>query len=265
LVYVWQRLTAPFANLQPFSEHYSLIDGSTVLVFHCCVKPAVRFIIATRNAHKIEEIRRILGDQFGYLSLKEFSGAPSVVEDANTFAGNAAKKALQLAKWLVQAPSPEFPVPHAKTFVLADDSGLEVDALDGNPGVNSARFAALDGSTSSPPGNSPDAANNAKLLQLLRSVPAEQRVARFRCVLALAEVNPTSLIHGPQLFEGVCEGRIDFALRGQQGFGYDPLFVPAGHNQSFAELGEDIKNTISHRAKALRKLREWLSSHAGSQ
>ena len=137
-------------------------------------------------------------------------------------------------------------------FVLADDSGLEVDVLDGAPGVHSARFAALDKSE-----NSHDTDNNAKLLRLLKETPQAKRTARFRCVIALVEINPQSAIHNPQLFDGACEGRIQLAASGQGGFGYDPLFVPDGCTQSFAELGEDVKNKLSHRAKALAKLKEF--------
>ncbi len=174
---------------------------------------------------------------------------PAVVEDADTFAGNATKKAVELARWLSSSP---LITHHTSLFVLADDSGLEVDALNGAPGVHSARFAALDKME-----NSKDADNNAKLLRLLKEVPLEKRTGRFRCVIALAEINPQSAIRNPQLFDGACEGRIQFAASGQGGFGYDPLFVPDGFTQSFAELGEDVKNQLSHRAKALAKLEKF--------
>jgi XTP/dITP diphosphohydrolase len=212
-------------------------------------------IIATRNAHKVGEIRAILSDQLGCLALDDLPGAPAAVEDADTFAGNAAKKAVKLAQWLATAEG-AIPGPRPSTLlVLADDSGLEVDALHGAPGVHSARFAALGRGTT---GNSTDAENNANLLRLLEEVPIEKRTARFRCVLALAEVNLQSSTRTSQLFEGVCEGRIDFRPHGQGGFGYDPLFVPKGFEQSFAELGEAVKNRISHRAKALAGLRAFL-------
>jgi XTP/dITP diphosphohydrolase len=221
-------------------------------------------LIATRNAHKVAEIQGILGNRFRYLSLRDVPGAPNVVEDAGSFAGNATKKAVELAKWAAGFQ----PLPaHSCLLVLADDSGLEVDALGGRPGVNSARFAALDTSS---PGNSPDAENNAKLLRLLKDVPAPERTARFRCVLALSPVlrsapEPSSPVCyadefevGTELFEGTCEGHIDFAPRGANGFGYDPLFIPNGYPLSFAELGEDIKNRLSHRANALAKLKNRL-------
>ncbi len=159
-------------------------------------------------------------------------------------------------------------------YVLGDDSGLEVDALNGAPGVHSARFAALDTGS---PGNSPTADNNAKLLRLLRDVPLDQRTARFRCVLALTPVlrlesgSASPVCYADEvelqteLFEGACEGRIGFAPRGQGGFGYDPLFTPEGYEATFAELGEEVKNGISHRAKALVKLKQRLISATGKE
>ena len=221
--------------------------------------------IATRNPHKVGEIRAILGGRFQFLTLNDFPKAPKIVEDADTFAGNAAKKAVELAKWLA-AKHPTSNIQHpTSNFVLADDSGLEVDALGGAPGVHSARFAALDSSKS---GNTPDADNNAKLLRLLKDIPLEKRTARFHCVIALEKVHsPQSTVHSPkpdsreaELFDGVCEGRIIFEPRGENGFGYDPLFVPDGFEQTFAELGEDVKNKLSHRAKALEKLKKFLTS-----
>ena len=141
-------------------------------------------------------------------------------------------------------------------YVLADDSGLEVDALGGAPGVQSARFAALDVTGA---GNSPDHANNDKLLRLLERVPQARRTARFRCVLAVRRLLWPSAAE-TVLCEGACEGRIGLQPAGGGGFGYDPLFVPDGYAQSFAELGEAVKNTLSHRARALEKLREYLKS-----
>ena len=212
-------------------------------------------LIATRNAHKVGEIRAILGAQFQFLTLNDFPAAPKVVEDADTFAGNAAKKAAELARWV--AGNSKLKTQNSKLdFVLADDSGLEVDALNGAPGVHSARFAAMDSAKS---GNTPDAENNAKLLRLLKDVPPEKRTARFRCVIALVEINPQSAIRNPQLFDGTCEGRIIFAPRGDNGFGYDPLFAPSGFEQTFAELGEDVKNRLSHRAGALEMLKLYFA------
>ncbi len=221
-------------------------------------------LIATRNAHKVQEIRAILGDGFRYLTLNNFPSAPVVVEDAATFSGNATKKATGLARWLAVAGDSRFTTHGSRGFVLADDSGLEVDALNGAPGVLSARFAASDATGQ---GNAPDNDNNTKLLRLLGSLPLAQRTARFRCVLALTPIlEPTLETNSPvcsadefelqtELFDGVCEGHIAFSPSGQGGFGYDPLFVPDGFDQTFAELGEVTKNQLSHRSKALAKLK----------
>lgn len=224
-------------------------------------------LIATRNAHKVGEISAILGGAFQFLTLDDFPVAPKVIEDADTFAGNAAKKAMELAKWLAAALNQQ---PSTLNYVLADDSGLEVDALKGAPGVHSARFAALDRSAASSSANSSDADNNAKLLRLLKDVPLERRTARFRCVIAFVPV-PGKTVESAspvcyadefaaQTFDGACEGKILIEPRGQNGFGYDPLFVPAGFAQTFAELGEDVKNALSHRAKALEKLKHFLTT-----
>jgi len=219
-------------------------------------------VLATRNTHKVEEIQAILGPRYRYLTLHDFTEALSVAEDQPTFAKNAAKKASALAKWLQRLPGLDFRLGGSDGFVLADDSGLEVDALNGAPGVHSARFAALDagGAPSTTSGNSPDAANNAKLLRLLKEVPLEGRTARFRCVLSLVRVKPPQAALSGQLFEAVCEGRIQFEPKGLGGFGYDPLFLPLGHNQSFAELGPGTKNKLSHRAKALMKLKSYFDT-----
>ena len=224
-------------------------------------------VIATRNAHKVDEIRAILGGAFQLLSLNDFPKTPVVIESAATFAGNATKKAVELARWLYVAFPPTRQA--SPLFVLADDSGLEVDVLDGAPGVHSARFAARDSAQS---GNTPDADNNAKLLQLLKDIPLEKRRARFQCVLALVLVpEPKTTSASPvcyaddltvRTFEGTCEGRIGLEPRGKKGFGYDPLFIPVGLDQSFAELGEDAKNKLSHRAKALEKLKEFFTAKA---
>jgi Xanthosine triphosphate pyrophosphatase len=215
-------------------------------------------VLATNNAHKVGEIRAILGEQFQFRTLGDFPNPPKVVEDAPTFAGNATKKAVELAKYLSAGAYEPW------TYVLADDSGLEVDALNGAPGVHSARFAAMDRGAQ---GNSSDAENRAKLLRLLKDVPMEKRGARFRCVLALT---PLGKMENPgaspvcyaddfemetELFEGSCEGRIEFSERGQGGFGYDSLFTPSGYSQTFGELTEDVKNRLSHRARALEKLK----------
>jgi XTP/dITP diphosphohydrolase len=230
-------------------------------------------LFATRNAHKVAEIRAILGEAFRYMTLKDFPQSPAVVEDAETFAGNATKKAVELARWVAIARDSQFTIHDSQGFVLADDSGLEVDALNGAPGVHSARFAALDSSVQ---GNSSTADNNAKLLRLLANLPLGKRTARFRCVIALTPIirdkvesaSPVCYADDfelqTQLFDGTCEGRILFEARGQGGFGYDPLFVPEGFEQTFAELGEEIKNCLSHRARALAKLKERLLQLSGS-
>jgi XTP/dITP diphosphohydrolase len=223
-------------------------------------------LIATRNAHKVGEIQAILGGQFQFLTLNDFPGAPKVVEDAETFAGNATKKAVELAKWLASENSKLKKNNSKLDFVLADDSGLEAGALNGAPGVHSARFAALDQNE-----NSLDADNNAKLLRLLKNVPAEKRTARFRCVIALATVPLPKIENASpvcfadefegqtELFDGVCEGKIILEPNGKNGFGYDPLFVPNGFEKTFAELGDVIKNKISHRAQALEKLKAFFT------
>jgi len=222
----------------------------------------VEILISSRNAHKIGEIRYILGDRFRWLTLNDFPYAPEIVEDAGTFAGNATKKAVELAKWLAASQSNERP---SNLSVLADDSGLEVDALNGAPGVHSARFANPKAGK-----NAPDQANIEKLLGLLKDVPADRRTARFRCVIALtpalrtAERRASPVCDADEfelatcIAEGVCEGRIGFEPKGRGGFGYDPLFVPEGFSQTFAELGEDVKNGLSHRGKALAALKRLL-------
>jgi XTP/dITP diphosphohydrolase len=256
--------------------------------------PMTALLIATRNAHKAREIQQVLGADFLCFTLNDFPDAPAAVEDGATFAANAAKKANVLADWLatdgrarLRRALTSIPSLPPSFFILADDSGLEVDALNGAPGVHSARFAALDTALAA---NSPDAANNAKLLRLLEGIPPSGRTARFRCVLALRRLslpsagkpvplapasNPQSEIRnlprqseasaGPQsptasvLLEAICSGRIANHPAGSGGFGYDPLFIPDGFTQSFAELGDAVKNTISHRARALEKLRQYLA------
>ena len=205
-------------------------------------------IIASENAHKAKEIQALLGPEFLCRTLRDFPDAPEVEEDAATFAGNAVKKALTLVNWLKQSED------HTEGWVLADDSGLEVDALDGAPGVLSARYAA----TERQPGNSPDEKNNAKLLLELKGRAAHHRAARFRCVIALAQAGQYS---HPKIFNGTCEGRIEETARGKNGFGYDPLFVPDGLEQTFGELGESVKSQLSHRSAALRELKDWLANH----
>lgn len=218
--------------------------------------PMRTLVLATRNRHKAGEIQAVLGPAFVYLTLADLPAAPEVEEDAATFAGNARKKAETLAVWLAANGST---LAGREVWVLADDSGLEVDALDGAPGVHSARFAAFD---TGRPGNSADAENNQKLLRRLDGVPASDRTARFRCVMALTPVPAAGAAPSvTQLFTGVCEGSVLDQPRGTSGFGYDPLFLPQGFELSFAELGEEAKNRISHRARALAGLRDWFAAH----
>jgi XTP/dITP diphosphohydrolase len=197
---------------------------------------ASALIIATGNAHKLEEIRAILTvPGLELVGLDAVPGAPEVEEDRETFEGNAIKKAATLAEFTGK-------------WALADDSGLEVDALDGAPGVYSARYA----------GEPVDyAANNAKLLRELMGVI--DRTARFRCVMALC--SPDGEAH---TVEGRCEGYIAGGEKGESGFGYDPLFVPEGHNTTFAEMPSEAKNAVSHRGRALATaVDEWSAILAG--
>lgn len=182
-------------------------------------------LLATRNQHKKMELQSMLaGMNIEVKTLEEFPDMLDVQEDGCSFEENAAKKAraTAVATGLV---------------TLADDSGLEVDALDGQPGIYSARFAGQQGD---------DAANNAKLLRLMDSVQDVDRTARFVCVIALS--NPEGCV---QTVRGSCEGRLGRELQGEGGFGYDPLFIPEGYNKTFAQLEASEKNRISHRARAL--------------
>lgn len=206
-------------------------------------------VIASHNAHKVREFQKILGDRFKYFTLREFSSMPPVEEVGSTFEDIARLKAETAANWLLLKRGTDRTLDWT---VLGDDSGLEVDALNGDPGVMSARFASAELRIS---GNAPDAANTARLLRLLENVPAEQRTARFRCAIALTEVRsglPTTT------FSGTCEGSITLEPRGHQGFGYDPVFVPQGFTQTFGELAAEEKNRISHRAQATAALNDWV-------
>jgi XTP/dITP diphosphohydrolase len=190
----------------------------------------MRILIATMNPGKLREYQRLLGE-VPRLQLDTMASLPSpvdVVEDRETFEGNARKKATEIAA-------------AAGVACLADDSGLEVDALGGRPGVYSARYSG-EGAT--------DASNNEKLLEELSEVPDPRRTARFRCAIAVVDAEGRELA----VVDGACEGRIGRELRGTHGFGYDPLFIPDGHSETMAELGPETKNRISHRAKAAAKL-----------
>ena len=190
-----------------------------------------RLLIATRNMHKTKEISSILGDSYQVVDLSEAPGAPEVEETGSTFVENSTLKAVAISNV-------------SEALILADDSGLEVDALQGAPGVYSARYAGPEAD---------DRANNDKLLAALHGVPMEKRTARFRCVMVVARAG---VVLGD--FEGSVEGRILEQAAGTGGFGYDPLFVPEGYTESFAELGPGIKNGLSHRARAMEKLVDWL-------
>lgn len=192
-------------------------------------------LLATHNPGKIHEIKLILGDLgLTLVSLRDFDGVGVAEEHADTYAGNAMLKAQTYAR-AVGLPA------------LADDSGLEVEALGGAPGVLSARYAGEHAS---------DADRRNLLLSELARTGSNNRRARFVCAIAVSTATGELLT----LSDGICEGIITLAPRGTSGFGYDPLFVPDGHDQTFAELSDDIKNHISHRARALMKLRDHLRS-----
>jgi len=189
---------------------------------------------ATGNAHKVAEMQALADDSQLALRLrsaKDAGGMPAVVEDTGTFLGNARKKARALHEKL-----------GGRSWVLSDDSGLCVDALGGEPGVESAYYAGQ-GATS--------AANLAKLIQRLHEIPSDQRAAHFVCVLFV--VDPAGHEHN---FVGRCDGHLLDHARGGAGFCYDPIFVPVGSHQTFAELGEAVKNGISHRSRAWAKFAE---------
>jgi XTP/dITP diphosphohydrolase len=188
-----------------------------------------RLIIATRNAHKTAEIRSMLGGGREVLDMSAFPDAPAIEETGVTFLENARLKALGISRVI-------------DGMVLSDDSGLEVDALGGAPGVWSSSYGGVEGD---------HPRNNARLLAEMAG--KEDRRARFRCTMVLAE-GGCELAH----CSGTVEGSIIEEPRGAAGFGYDPLFIPDGHTLTFAELGEDIKNTLSHRARALALVVEWL-------
>ena len=199
--------------------------------------PSPSLLLGTRNAGKLREIETILGDvQWRFRSLREFDAVAVAPEDAETYAENAILKA-------------QFYARETRLCALADDSGLEVAALGGAPGVYSARYAGE---------NASDADRRKLLLSNLEAVTLAGRQARFVCAVAIAIPDGKVL----NVAEGVCNGTIIFEERGSNGFGYDPLFVPDGFHETFAELSDAIKNRISHRALALLKTREFLISEA---
>ena len=197
----------------------------------------IDLLVATRNAHKTEEIQRILGPQFNVTDLAAHPEIPHIAESGTTFQENAILKAVAVSK---RMPG----------FVIADDSGLEVEALGGAPGIHSARYAGM---------NATDQEKTDKLLEELTRVGATKnaRRARFRCVLALARKGE---ILG--VFEGIVDGQIADRPRGSHGFGYDPIFMPEGFRQTFGQLAPAEKNQLSHRARALEKLCTFLIPRA---
>ena len=186
-------------------------------------------VIATRNAHKTQEIREMIGDRYKVLDVNDFPALPAVDETGTTFLENATLKAVAISG-------------EVTGLVLSDDSGLEVDALGGAPGVWSSSYGGEEGN---------HLKNNARLM--VEMAGKSDRAARFRCTMVLAK--------GGQVladFSGTVEGRILEQPYGAGGFGYDPLFAPEGHDRSFAELGAEVKNALSHRGRALAQVVEWL-------
>jgi XTP/dITP diphosphohydrolase len=195
-----------------------------------------KILIATRNKGKVNEIRDLVKDlPVEFLSLTDIAETADVVEDGKTFEENALKKARELARI-------------TGLVTLADDSGLCVDALDGRPGVLSARYA---GETAS------DEEKCIRILEELHDVPDSKRTSRFVCVLALVDPNGEERIFG-----GACEGRIIHELRGTQGFGYDPIFLYEEAGRTFAEMDRQSKNQVSHRGRALTEFSEFLRGHS---
>ena len=196
-----------------------------------------KLIIASRNRGKIMEIRALLSDlPLAIRSLHDFTGMPGVEEDGATLEENALKKAREIFR-------------AANVPCLADDTGLEVFSLDLRPGVFSARYAGEEATYED---------NNRKLLGELLGTAGSLRDARFRCVAAFVDGRTEKLA------EGICNGRIGEEIRGMGGFGYDPLFIPEGYSETFAELSLEVKNAISHRAKAFREMKTFLARYSGT-
>lgn len=194
------------------------------------MSPIPRLILATRNAHKTEEIRGMIGERFEVLDARAFADFPEVEETGTSFLENARLKAEAISRCI-------------DGWVLSDDSGLEVDALAGAPGVWSSSYGGEEGN---------HAKNNARLLDEMAGVL--DRKARFRCTMVLAK-DGVEQAH----FSGSVEGRLVDAVHGAGGFGYDPLFVPSGYDKTFAELGNEVKNTLSHRSRALAQVISFLA------
>lgn len=197
----------------------------------------MNLLVATTNSGKLAEVEAALKDfPIQIIPLNDLCNFPSVVEDGRTFEENALKKVRTLAEF-------------SGNLTLADDSGLEVDALNGAPGIHSARYSGEDAN---------DARNNEKLLRVLQDLPWEKRGARFVCVMALC--GPTSGRPREWIFHGECEGWIAFTPRGENGFGYDPLFFYPPLGKTFAEIDRETKGRFSHRGKALANLKQALPS-----
>jgi XTP/dITP diphosphohydrolase len=197
----------------------------------------VTLVIATQNIHKVQEIKAILGEFiWGIKALPEIDKNLTITEDGTTFEDNAKKKAV-------------FVMEKFGYITLGEDTGLVVDALNGRPGVYSARYAGE---------KSTYQQNVEKLLVELKDIPLSDRKARFRCVCALAF--PKDFEVKIKIFEGVCEGHIIDKPTGSGGFGYDPIFVPVGYSKTFAELSSEEKNRISHRSKAIRQVKLYLTN-----
>lgn len=194
----------------------------------------MKIVCATGNVHKVEEFQQLLSTDGGLdvevLTAKALGGMPEVDENADSFKGNAGLKAKAL-----QAAAKEQGI-----WVLADDSGLMVDALDGAPGVYSARYAGPDAT---------DEQNVEKLIKALHDVPLEKRAGRFVCALVLISPDDEEMV-----VEDYCHGHIAEGPKGENGFGYDPVFIPEGYTQTFGELGAAVKDQLSHRARAVEAL-----------
>ena len=206
----------------------------------------MKIVFATNNQHKLEEIRTILGDKFEVVSLNDIGCHEDIPETGKTLEENALQKA-------------QYVYDHYHVSCFADDTGLEVEALNGFPGVYSARYAGLE----NPALEHDSEANMSRLLRELGN--NNNRKARFRTVIALIEKKDVcpcgcTSVKKVSQFEGIVNGEIIRERRGGEGFGYDPVFQPEGYDKTFAELGMDIKNTISHRARATRKLAEYLKT-----
>ena len=202
----------------------------------------MKIVFATNNQHKLQEIRDILGSDYEVVSLKEIGCDVDIPETGNTLEENALQKA-------------QYVYDHYHLSCFADDTGLEVEALDGAPGVHSARYA-----------EDTDHDSEANMAKLLRELDGkENRKARFRTVICYIEKKDVcpcgcTSIKKIHQFDGIIEGHIATRKQGTEGFGYDPIFFPEGYDQSFAQLGEEIKNGISHRARAVAKLAEYLKN-----